>query len=79
MIVASSACTIPLSVLTAEPFNLALGDNINAKLIATNAYGSSAESAVGGGAVIQLVPDAPTGLAEVTSITLDDRIGLIWD
>lgn len=52
MVVAAEVCTIPLSVLTASPFSLSLGDNINAYLIATNAYGSSAESAIGGGAVI---------------------------
>jgi hypothetical protein len=28
---------------------------------------------------MQLVPDPPINLANVVSITLDDRIGLSWD
>lgn len=28
--------------------------------------------------MIQLVPDAPVLLENVLSITLDDRIGLVW-
>lgn len=72
-------CTVPLATLTAAPFSLTLGDTINVKLTAYNAYGESAESSVGGGAVIQLVPDAPITLANVLSITLDDRIGLSWN
>ena len=51
---------------------------INAKVTAYNAYGESAESAIGGGAVIQLVPDPPINIENVISITLDDRIGIVW-
>jgi hypothetical protein len=75
-IVATSECTIPLSVFTAAPFNLAMGANINAKLLASNAYGSSSESTVGGGAVVLLVGHAPVGLSNVPGSTFDDRIGL---
>ena len=42
---------------------------INAKITAYNAYGESAESAIGGGAVIQLVPDPPINLENVISNT----------
>jgi hypothetical protein len=60
-----------LSALTASPFNLVLGSNINVKVVAYNAYGDSSESAIGGGAVILLVPDAPTSLSNVSAITND--------
>lgn len=77
-VIATTQCTIPLATLTASPFSLALGDQINAKVIAYNAYGDSVESAVGGGAVIQLVPDAPINFVNVPSITRDTVIGLSW-
>jgi hypothetical protein len=77
-VISETACTIPLSVFTALPYNLELGDSINIKLTALNDYGESLVSEYGGGAVIQLVPDAPVLLENVLSITLDDRIGLVW-
>ena len=40
----TTECTIPLSILTAAPFSLTLGSEINAKLTAYNAYGESTES-----------------------------------
>ena len=52
-------CTIPLNVLTTEPFNLKLGDSVNVKLTATNDYGESPESTTGSGALIVLVPYPP--------------------
>jgi hypothetical protein len=51
---------------------------INVKVSAYNAYGESVLSEVGGGATIQLVPDAPINLANAPLITLDDRIGITW-
>ncbi len=77
-IVANTQCTIPLSTLTGAPFSLTLGQNINAKLVAVNAYGDSSESSPGGGAVILLVPDAPISLANAPAITTDSQIGLTW-
>jgi hypothetical protein len=56
-----------------------LGDLIAAKVSAYNLYGESPESEIGGGALIQVVPDAPISLANLVAITLDDRIGLSWD
>jgi hypothetical protein len=69
---------VPLSTLTTAPFSLTLGSNINAKLVAVNAYGDSSESSFGGGAVILLVPDAPLSLANAPAITKDYQIGLTW-
>jgi hypothetical protein len=37
-------CTIPATVLREAPFNLLWGDNILAKVVAINSYGSSDES-----------------------------------
>jgi hypothetical protein len=54
------------------------GDDINVKVSANNLYGESPLSEVGGGATIQLVPDAPINMTNVLSITLDDRIGFVW-
>jgi hypothetical protein len=72
-------CTVWLATLTADPFFLTLGDPIQVKITAYNAYGVSDESEVGGGALIQLVPDAPVNLQNDELETLDDRIGITWD
>lgn len=62
-IIALTQCTIPLSVLQQAPYSLStLGVEINAKVSATNSYGTSEESEVGGGALMELVPDAPVDL-----------------
>jgi len=47
-----TSCTIPLSVLTAEPFSLTLGETVIAQVAAGNLYGTSAFSNPGGNAVI---------------------------
>lgn len=47
-------------------------------MTAYNDYGESLESEIGGGALVETVPSVPTSLENVPSITLDDRIGLIW-
>lgn len=74
----ATSCTVPLATLTAAPFLLSLGDNINIKVTAVNAYGDSELSEMGGGAVIQLVPDAPSVIANELSVTSDDKVGLVW-
>lgn len=78
-IITTTECTVPLATLTALPFELLLGDQIQVRLTAYNAYGESAESEIGGGGLIQLVPDPPINLANDMDITLDDRIGITWD
>lgn len=78
-IIADTECTVPLASFTASPFNLVQGDDINIKVSVYNDYGESPLSEMGGGALIQVVPDAPINLANVLGITLDDRIGFIWD
>jgi hypothetical protein len=65
-IVAAASCSIPLSVLQASPYLLTLGDSVYATVSATNLYGESSSSAVGNGATIVTVPDAPINLADNT-------------
>lgn len=62
----------------AAPYNLLLGDLIQAKLIATNAYGSSGFSDVGGTAQIVFVPSIPLSLAKNPAVTMGTNIGLTW-
>jgi hypothetical protein len=68
-VVTNMNCSIPLSTLTAAPFNLVLGQIIYVKIIAYNAYGYSTESTIGGGVVIVRVPDAPINLINVVTVT----------
>jgi hypothetical protein len=51
-IITNTQCTVPLATLIVAPFELALGDQINVKLTASNAYGESPLSEIGGGALI---------------------------
>ena len=45
-------------------YTLGWGSSVSAKVVAFNSYGDSLGSAVGNGAVIVTVPDAPILLAE---------------
>lgn len=72
------SCEINLSTLTAEPYNLVLGEEISAKVTAINYYGPSDQSVAGTGAVIQLVPDAPINLQNDPTVTDADYIRFTW-
>ena len=50
-----------------------------AKVLATNLVGSSAFSDIGNGAHLLTLPDAPTDLSNVESITNKDQIGMTWN
>lgn len=63
-IVSALQCTIPVSVFKTDPFNLAWGTNVHAKLYATNSEGDSVMSEVGNGAIITTNPDPPINLLE---------------
>jgi len=71
-------CTIPISTLLAQPYNLALGDSVYAIITSSNAYGESANSPAGNGATIVLVPDAPINVQDNVAVTNSTVIGLIW-
>jgi len=77
-VISETKCTIPLSTLTAAPYNLLKGYSIYAYVIATNAYGSSPRSEFGNGGVIVLVPDAPISLADDTTVTSRSVIRFTW-
>ena len=62
----------------ADPYNLQLSNLIQAKIIATNDYGSSVESEVGGTALVVFVPSEPLNLANDATITMGTSIGLTW-
>jgi hypothetical protein len=66
----STICTVPISKLTATPFNLVQGNHVDVKVISYNTYGDSVTaSPLGNGATIVLVPDAPLNLANVPAVT----------
>ena len=50
--ISSRECTIPLSVLTAAPYSLTLGDSVYAKIVAYNFYGDSTISDAANGAIV---------------------------
>jgi hypothetical protein len=58
-ILANSLCSVPINALRALPYNLNWGDSIVIKLSAINAYGASAHSIEGNGAIILTNPDPP--------------------
>lgn len=58
---ANTTCSVPISVLLGSPFYLKVNQSVYAKVLATNAIGSSAYSNAGNGAVITMsyAPDSP--------------------
>lgn len=71
-------CIFDLSLLYDSPYSLVLANKIEAKIIAHNAYGPSAESDVGGTALIVFVPSQPLSLANNSTITMGTSIGITW-
>jgi hypothetical protein len=74
----TTSCTIPLSTLRAAPFDLLLGDSIDFQVRASNAYGSSQFSELGGAALIQSVPDAPVEVTVDAENTSATKISFKW-
>ena len=79
VVVSNTQCTTQLSKLTSAPFNLLQGYSVFIKIVAKNAYGSSADSTPGNGAIIVLVPEAPINLANDPLVTTKSVIGFTWD
>jgi len=69
---------VPITSLRSEPFNLAFGSSIYAKVLAFNIYGDSLMSAEGNGAIILTVPNPPVSLSEVYSERTATSIGISW-
>ena len=78
LIISQRTCTVPVSVLTTDPYNHDWGVEIYAIVSATNILGESDYSVPGNGAVMLTVPDAPENLANVPSETNGSQIGLTW-
>lgn len=74
----ATTCTIPVTVLRQAPYSLEWGDDVYAKVIATNAYGDSISSEEGNGAYITTNPDQPTDLIEDYSQRTKSSLGLQW-
>ena len=64
-IIDTQVCSIHVSYLITEPFNLPWGSMVWAKVVATNIKGDSVESEPGTGATIITNPDPPVNLVEV--------------
>jgi hypothetical protein len=79
-IVSLATCSVPLTTLTAAPYNLVAGNSISVKITALNVIGSSPFSIVGNGAILAFstVPDKPKLLTRDELLTTTSRIGLNW-
>jgi hypothetical protein len=78
LIINARACTVPISVFKAAPYELPWGASIYAHLTAYNLYGQSLTSADGNGAVILTVPDAPVSFEVDYSLKTITSISLMW-
>jgi hypothetical protein len=65
-------------VLKAAPFSLPWGEDVYAKIIATNMYGNSEQSLQGNGAMITINPDPPINIAEDYSLRDPTTLGITW-
>lgn len=74
----TETCTIPVNTLKTTPFEIDWGKGIYAKVVAINAYGPSAISDEGNGAVIITYPDAPITLEEDYSKRTATSVMLTW-
>lgn len=79
VIVSGTTCSVPIPALQAAPFSLPWGSSIYAKIIATNIYGSSANSDEGNGAIILTIPDTPINFANNAVLTSASQISLTWE
>jgi hypothetical protein len=79
LIMAQKICYIPFTTFKVDPFNLAWGSSIYAKVSATNIMGSSLTSSAGNGATITKIPDPPENLSSDDGISNAIVIGLNWD
>ena len=72
----SLSCYVLISALQAAPYNLASGANVFAKVVATNAFGTSSQSPSNDGAATSTTPSTPA--APITSIS-GTFIRIDWD
>ena len=75
----SRECTMPTSLLVQEPYLLALGDSVFAKVLAINFYGEGEQSNSGNGATCVLEPTKPINLQNNGLETSETQIGFSWE
>jgi hypothetical protein len=80
IIIESLQCLIPVSTFLISPFYHIWGSRIYAKVIATNYYGDSAESNVGGNVEGVLItnPDMPMLVQEISLLRTSTSISISW-
>lgn len=71
-------CEVPILTLKAEPYLLAWGSSVYARVLATNNLGDSLVSDAGNGAIILTYPDAPVDLMNDEQQTSGTQISLVW-
>ena len=68
-VITAHSWSVLISDLIVAPYHLPWGSSIYVKVTARNIIGDSLQSTEGNGAIILTIPDAPTGLANVPTIT----------
>ena len=61
---ATTSCTVPISILRAAPYSISWGGGIYAKVQSFNSYGDSFFSEDGNGAIIYIESGRPYDLVE---------------
>ena len=74
----SCTCTVTIATLQAAPYSLSGASSVYAKVIATNAVGSSAESASSNGAVLLSISVPSIPAAPMTSTNLNTSVTITW-
>jgi hypothetical protein len=78
-ILQATSCTVPALSLHLAPFELPWASSVWAKIVATNAYGSTEQSLAGNNGIIYAVPDAPVNLQENYDDRTGTTLGLTWE
>jgi hypothetical protein len=72
------SCTVAVAALRTAPFNLDWGESVKAKIVATNSYGDSLVSELGGDAILVTTPGAPISVTEVYADRSKSTLALSW-
>lgn len=77
-IVLNKKCTIPFTVLRADPFEIPWGSSIQARVYSVNVVGISAYSEIGNGAIILSIPSEPRSLENDAQVSSKSEIKFTW-
>ena len=77
-VMAAKRCTVPFTKFREDPFNLAWGSSIYARVYASNIMGDSLFSPAGNGAMITTVPSAPTNIEFDPALSNAVQIKVTW-